>query len=65
MLMCAPTGAGKTNVAMLAMLQTIGMHREDGEIDLDAFKIVYIAPMKALVQVPSHVRVCAPCITMV
>lgn len=51
MLMCAPTGAGKTNVAMLTMLQTIGMHREGGELELDKFKIVYIAPMKALVQV--------------
>ncbi|KAL1529400.1 hypothetical protein AB1Y20_000349 [Prymnesium parvum] len=50
MLMCAPTGAGKTNVAMLTMLQTIGMHREGGEVELDKFKIVYIAPMKALVQ---------------
>lgn len=50
-LLCAPTGAGKTNVALLCMLQEIGKHRrEDGTIDLDAFKIVYIAPMKALVQ---------------
>ena len=27
MLICAPTGAGKTNVAMLCMLHEIGMHR--------------------------------------
>ena len=52
MLICAPTGSGKTNVAMLAMLREIGKHRdpETGEINLDAFKIVYIAPLKALVQ---------------
>ena len=52
MLICAPTGAGKTNVAMLCMLHEIGMHRspQTGEVDLDAFKIVYVAPMKALVQ---------------
>ena len=51
MLVCAPTGAGKTNVAMLTILQTISKYRlADGSIDLDAFKIVYIAPMKALVQ---------------
>ena len=51
MLVCAPTGSGKTNVAMLAMLREIGKNRNDrGEIDLDAFKIVYIAPLKALVQ---------------
>eukprot|EP00003_Mantamonas_plastica_P009401 TRINITY_DN1876_c0_g1_i1.p1 TRINITY_DN1876_c0_g1~~TRINITY_DN1876_c0_g1_i1.p1 ORF type:complete len:2192 (+),score=792.85 TRINITY_DN1876_c0_g1_i1:639-7214(+) len=50
-LMCAPTGAGKTNVAMLTMLQTIHQYMDqDGNIDLDGFKIVYIAPMKALVQ---------------
>jgi len=51
MLICAPTGAGKTNCAMLTMLHEIGMQRgPDGDIALDAFKIVYVAPMKALVQ---------------
>ncbi|KAL8922071.1 MAG: hypothetical protein Q9208_005381 [Pyrenodesmia sp. 3 TL-2023] len=52
MLVCAPTGSGKTNVAMLTMLREIGKHRNDstGEIMLDDFKIVYIAPLKALVQ---------------
>ncbi|TKY89875.1 hypothetical protein EX895_001172 [Sporisorium graminicola] len=51
MLLCAPTGAGKTNVAMLTILNEIGKWRdqETGEIDLNAFKIVYVAPMKALV----------------
>jgi pre-mRNA-splicing helicase BRR2 len=52
MLICAPTGSGKTNVAMLTILREIGKNRnaETGDIDLDAFKIVYIAPLKALVQ---------------
>lgn len=52
MLICAPTGSGKTNVAFLTMLREIGKHRdpETGEIDLDSFKIVSIAPLKALVQ---------------
>lgn len=51
LLLCAPTGAGKTNVALLCMLHEIGLHRlEDGTIDRDAFKIIYIAPMKSLVQ---------------
>ena len=52
MLICAPTGSGKTNVAMLAILREIGKYRkpETGEIMLDEFKIVYIAPLKALVQ---------------
>lgn len=50
MLICAPTGGGKTNVAMLAMLNEIGRHRDQfGAIDKSAFKIVYIAPMKSLV----------------
>ena len=75
--MCAPTGAGKTNVAMLTMLQVIGLHRrkekgkggdeggnggggggdDEGKpsssssvsVDTSAFKIIYVAPMKALV----------------
>ena len=52
MLICAPTGSGKTNVAMLAILREIGKNRnpETGQISLDDFKIVYIAPLKALVQ---------------
>ena len=52
MLICAPTGSGKTNVAMLTILREIGKNRnpQTGEIMLDDFKIVYIAPLKALVQ---------------
>ncbi|POR31841.1 Uncharacterized protein TPAR_07932 [Tolypocladium paradoxum] len=52
MLICAPTGSGKTNVAMLTILRELGKNRnpQTGDIDLDAFKIVYIAPLKALVQ---------------
>ena len=51
MLLCAPTGAGKTNVALMAMLNLIGQHRrDDGSIDLESFKIVYVVLMKALVQ---------------
>ncbi|KAI0258389.1 Sec63-domain-containing protein [Gloeopeniophorella convolvens] len=51
-LLCAPTGAGKTNVAMLTILNELGKWRDEatGSFDLDAFKIVYVAPMKALVQ---------------
>ena len=59
LLVCAPTGAGKTNVACLTMLRDIGLHllndgevNEDGvpSVDLSSFKIVYVAPMKALVK---------------
>ncbi|KAJ1733400.1 Pre-mRNA splicing [Coemansia biformis] len=51
LLICAPTGAGKTNCAALTMLRTIEQFRdpESGRIDADSFKMVYIAPMKALV----------------
>eukprot|EP00916_Digyalum_oweni_P004984 GHVL01008895.1.p1 GENE.GHVL01008895.1~~GHVL01008895.1.p1 ORF type:complete len:2144 (+),score=476.12 GHVL01008895.1:34-6465(+) len=50
MLICAPTGAGKTNVALLTMLGLIEHgFRHNNEIDKKNFKIIYIAPMKALV----------------
>ena len=49
MLICAPTGAGKTIVALLAILQVVGMNRSNDRINLSKFKVVYIAPMKALV----------------
>lgn len=48
LLICAPTGAGKTNVAMLSILNTIRSHTDQGVIHRDQFKIVYVAPMKAL-----------------
>ncbi|KAH6688013.1 Sec63 Brl domain-containing protein [Plectosphaerella plurivora] len=58
MLICAPTGAGKTDAAMLTILQTIGQYCTPNPIeDMAAtdfavraadFKIVYVAPMKAL-----------------
>ncbi|GAB4846226.1 activating signal cointegrator 1 complex subunit [Ancistrocladus abbreviatus] len=47
-LVCAPTGAGKTNIAMIAILHEIGQHFKDGYLHKDQFKIVYVAPMKAL-----------------
>ncbi|KAF7817694.1 DExH-box ATP-dependent RNA helicase DExH12 [Senna tora] len=49
-LLCAPTGAGKTNVAVLTILQQIALHRNsDGSFNHSDYKIVYVAPMKALV----------------
>lgn len=52
LLICAPTGAGKTNIAMLTMLRVIRSHREkDGSgYQKDKFKMIYVAPIKALVQ---------------
>lgn len=52
LLICAPTGAGKTNIAILTMLREIIKHKKkDGEgFENDKFKIIYIAPIKALVQ---------------
>jgi hypothetical protein len=64
LLVCAPTGAGKTNVAMLAVCHELGAHVAPG-VDVAAlssdaaarralvtgdWKIVYVAPMKALAQ---------------
>ncbi|KIW08267.1 uncharacterized protein PV09_01190 [Verruconis gallopava] len=58
MLICAPTGAGKTDAAMLTILNTVAKNVIPNPIDepnamdfilqADAFKIVYVAPMKAL-----------------
>jgi len=58
MLICAPTGAGKTDAAMLTILNTIAKNVAPNPIaDPDAtdftvmtedFKIIYVAPMKAL-----------------
>ncbi|KAK3060481.1 hypothetical protein LTS18_008461, partial [Coniosporium uncinatum] len=58
MLICAPTGAGKTDAAMLAILNVISKnitpnpseHPDAIDFTLHAedFKIVYVAPMKAL-----------------
>lgn len=50
MLVCAPTGAGKTNIAMLTFLQLVKQNISDGMLDMGAIKAVYIAPMKALAQ---------------
>ncbi|KAM7306344.1 activating signal cointegrator 1 complex subunit 3 [Ixodes scapularis] len=47
LLICAPTGAGKTNVAMLAILHEVKQH-VDGKGLGSNFKVVYVAPMKAL-----------------
>ncbi|XP_072178266.1 activating signal cointegrator 1 complex subunit 3-like [Diadema setosum] len=48
LLVCAPTGAGKTNIAMLAVLHEVRKHIQLGVVKTDEFKIVYVAPMKAL-----------------
>ena len=58
MLICAPTGAGKTDAAMLTILNTVAKNitpnpveqpdATDFAVRVDDFKIVYVAPMKAL-----------------
>lgn len=52
--MAAPTGAGKTNIALLTILREISLHIDTSDT-LDSWsvkdkpcKIVYIAPLKAL-----------------
>ncbi|KNC55280.1 U5 small nuclear ribonucleoprotein helicase [Thecamonas trahens ATCC 50062] len=51
LLICAPTGAGKTNIAVLTILNTIAKYRNPatGVIDTSAFKVVVTSPMKSLV----------------
>lgn len=58
MLICAPTGAGKTDAAMLTILNAVGKNTTPNPLEepnateftvqVDDFKIVYVAPMKAL-----------------
>jgi antiviral helicase SLH1 len=58
MLICAPTGAGKTDAAMLTSLNAIAKNvtpnpleepdATEFTVQVDDFKIVYVAPMKAL-----------------
>lgn len=52
LLICAPTGAGKTNVALMSILQVLSKYYDPltNKLDTSQFKIVYIAPLKALVQ---------------
>ncbi|CAI5478002.1 unnamed protein product [Closterium sp. Yama58-4] len=48
LLVCAPTGAGKTNIAMITILHEVGANFKNGVLQKNDFKIVYVAPMKAL-----------------
>ena len=59
LLMAAPTGAGKTNIALLTILREVYLNLPDGVSDNQAqasawnmkdrqFKVIYIAPLKAL-----------------
>lgn len=50
LLICAPTGAGKTNIALLTIIRAIRQNLSERNVLAHAktFKIVYIAPMKAL-----------------
>ena len=51
LLICAPTSSGKTNIALMTILRLLSHFRkEDGSFNLKQFKVVYIAPMKALVK---------------
>lgn len=53
LLVCAPTGAGKTNIAMLTIVRELSSHVIKGPKSVkvpksDSFLIVYVTPMKAL-----------------
>jgi len=50
MLVCAPTGAGKTNVALLCIMHEIEKHidKQTWTLKDNDFKMIYISPMKAL-----------------
>ena len=44
LLISAPTGAGKTNIAMLAVLREIRRNMEGGVIQKDKFKVQPLQP---------------------
>jgi replicative superfamily II helicase len=52
LLISAPTGAGKTNIALLTVLSEVSHHitpeSTKWDMSLEQFKIIYIAPLKAL-----------------
>ena len=52
LLICAPTSSGKTNIALLSIMRVLSLYRDEetGVIDNKSFKVVYIAPMKALIK---------------
>jgi replicative superfamily II helicase len=41
MLVCAPTGAGKTNIALLTIARELLLHMREGVLHVADFKIVY------------------------
>ncbi len=49
MLCCAPTGSGKTNVALMAIARLVNkaLDGKTGKVGSE-FRIVYLAPLKAL-----------------
>jgi replicative superfamily II helicase len=52
MLISAPTGSGKTNIALLTVLREVSLHINENspswDMSMKNFKIIYIAPLKAL-----------------
>lgn len=46
LLICSPTGSGKTNVALMAILHEISQHVHGGILRKGDFKIIYVAPLK-------------------
>ena len=50
MLICAPTGAGKTNIALLCVIREIekNLDKDKQKVTNSDFKIIYVSPMKAL-----------------
>ena len=52
LLICAPTSSGKTNIALLSILRLLSLYKNEKKdlFDLKEFKVIYIAPMKALIK---------------
>ena len=50
LLISAPTGAGKTNIATLTILREIKQNIEEGVIKKDKFKVGYLLPLTLLAE---------------
>lgn len=62
LLICAPTGAGKTNIAMLTILREIKQNIEEGVIKKDKFKVkFFVAKVWYIHAVTPQVKACMEC----
>lgn len=60
LLICAPTGAGKTNIALLTVVHCLRQHMNQGLIQKDQFKVITLNKLCFLFGVVDTVKVDYP-----